>query len=320
MVLSRWLRVGIGPCAAAVLYGGCGDSSDASNGAPSVDAASTADGGSPSDGGDSAIGSSDSGPAGDSAALPTDARDDPDGSVGDAASPTQSMGIPMYLDPTDQAADWSKVIGAAPTVSTLIANPNDGPGNSVDATYTQVIGQALAHGQTVTGYVHTSFGNRAIDTVESEITAWYAQYPSISGIFLDETPTAKNKIAAYYKPLYDFIKAKSARALVVVNPGAIPDEGYMAVSDVVMSFEDTYATYTGGAYPPNPPWMANYDRSRFWHIVLSTPEAELQNAITIARQRNAGLVFITPEGPATAYQTLPSGTYWTTEQAAVATS
>ncbi len=105
---------------------------------------------------------------------------------------------------------------------------------------------------------------------------------------------------------------------VVINPGTMIDESFMQAADVVVTFEDTYANYTNGSYPPNPAWTTNYARWRFWHLVLSaSTTADMQNAVTIARQRNVGYVYVTDQGPASAYQQIVTGAYWQAELAAV---
>ena len=87
----------------------------------------------------------------------------------------------------------------------------------------------------------------------------------------------------------------------------------MSASDIVLSFEDTYANYANAATPS---WVMTYSRARFWHIVLSATQAQMTAAVTLARQRNAGLIYITDQGPATAYSQLVTGAYWQAELAA----
>jgi hypothetical protein len=44
----------------------------------------------------------------------------------------------------------------------------------------------------------------------------------------------------------------------------------------------------------------------------------MQNAITISKQRNAGYVYATDQGPSTAYQNIVGGSYWQSELLAAA--
>jgi len=225
----------------------------------------------------------------------------------------------MYMDPGASPSDWSQETAAAPTVALLVANPNSGPGAVAQAEYTQGIATAHAASQAIVGYVHTSYGARAIAQVEADVDAWYSFYPSIDGVFYDEVSSDTTTIPGYYKPAFDYVKAKSAGPrTVVINPGTIVGEPFMQTADVVVTFEDTYAHYTDGTYPPNPAWMASYPRWRFWHLVLSaTTASDMQSAVTIARGRNVGHVYVTDQPPATAYSQLVTGSYWQAELAAV---
>jgi len=224
------------------------------------------------------------------------------------AGPPQAMAIPMYVDPSASAASWTQVTSAAPGVSLVVANPDSGPG------------PAAAHsaGQTIVGYVHTSYGARPIAQVEADVDAWYSFYPAIDGVFSDETSTDATTVATYYQPLFEYVKSKSGAHIVVINPGTMIDESFMQVADVVVTFEDTYANYTGNAYPALPAWVAGYPRWRFWHLVLSAASVtDMQDAVNLARERNAGYVFVTDQPPASAYQQIPTGAYWQAELAAI---
>jgi hypothetical protein len=233
--------------------------------------------------------------------------------------PPQAVGIPMYIDPGATASAWTQVTAAAPTVALLVANPNSGPDTVVRSQYTQAIATAHAASQTIVGYVHTSYGARALSQVEADIDAWYSFYPAIDGIFFDEASSDTTTISGYYSPLFTYVKGKgNAGHTVILNPGWMVDEAFMGVADIIVTFEDTYTKYTNGSYPTNPAWVANYPRWRFWHLVLSaTSVAEMQNAVSIARQRNVGYVYVTDQAPATAYSQLVTGTYWQGELAAV---
>lgn len=257
--------------------------------------------------------------------VPTCVYDASTDAVGDASDaggdggPAQAIAIPMYVDPTASPALWSQANDAGAAVALLVANPDSGPGTSAEAEYTQAIAATHAAGQAIVGYVHTSYGSRALSDVEADVDSWYSFYPAIDGIFVDETSTDVSTVASYYQPLDAYVKAKTGGPrTVVINPGTIVDESFMQAADIVVTFEDTYANYTNGTYPANPAWAASYPRWRFWHLVLSaaTP-AEMQNAVSIARDRNVGYVYVTDQGPSTAYQQIITGAYWQAELAAV---
>jgi hypothetical protein len=263
--------------------------------------------------------------AGDAATAPDAGTvDDDAGTVVDAAAapdtapPTapQAVAVPMYVDPTASASIWSQVIGAEPTVGLLIANPNSGPGASQDSSYTTVISQAVAGHATIVGYVDTAYGGRSTSAVEADVDSWFSFYPAIEGIFFDDVTTDAATATNYYATLYAYVKTKAANTTVVLNPGTMPDEAYMSASDIIVSFEDTYANYL--SYPPNPAWVASYSKWRFYNIILSASSvSDMDDAVSMARGRNVGYVYVTEQGPAAAYQAIESGSYWTSELAAV---
>ncbi|MGH7294301.1 MAG: spherulation-specific family 4 protein, partial [Polyangiaceae bacterium] len=260
--------------------------------------------------------------SGDDAAAPVgDAGHDAglDGSAAgvdasDAGAP-QALGVPMYVDPSSSPATWTQMTGGAPAVALLIANPDSGPGSSTQADYTSEIAAVHAAGQILVGYVHTQYAARPISDVEADIDAWYSSYPGIDGVFSDETSSDKSTVSPYYEPLYEYVKKKKGADLVIVNPGTGVDESFMQAADVIVTFEDTYAKYTGASTPS---WVTGYPRWRFWNLVLSTSSvSDMQNAVSLARQRNVGYVYVTDQGPGTAYEQIVSGSYWQAEVAAV---
>ena len=264
-------------------------------------------------GGDASADVATDGPGDESLDASSDAIADASGdALGDAGMP-QAVAVPLYVDPSMSPSTWSQLHGAAPVVALLVANPASGPGATVDSSYTQAISATHTAGQTIVGYVHTSYGMRPIADVEADVDAWYTFYPAIDGIFYDEASADTGTIAGYYQPIHDYVKGKKGARTVIINPGTLVAEAFMATADIVVTFEDVYANYVSN-YPPNPAWIANYPRWRFWHLVLSaTSVSDMQNAVTIARGRNVGYVYVTDQGPATAYSQIVTGAYWQAE-------
>jgi hypothetical protein len=50
----------------------------------------------------------------------------------------------------------------------------------------KVTALAAEHPITLVGYVYTSYGQRPLQQVKSEIDRWIDFYPGLQGIFLDE--------------------------------------------------------------------------------------------------------------------------------------
>lgn len=214
-----------------------------------------------------------------------------------------SMVIPAYFYPGQL---WDQATAGAPTVGTMIMNPASGPGASSNSDYVAAVSKAQTAGIKVIGYVHTSYGLRDAAVVKSEIDAYKSWY-GVSGIFLDEVASGA-AIIPYYQDLADYIRA-TAGALVMLNPGTIPAEGYMNVGDVVVVFEGTYNTYKTWVKPS---WTANYPAAKFAHLVYAASgSSAMRNAIKWSHQRNAGNVYVTNDVLSNPWDSLPA--YWSTE-------
>jgi hypothetical protein len=191
-----------------------------------------------------------------------------------------------------------------------------GPGRARDESYASAIESAQRVGQRVLGYVHSEYTRRLLSRVLGEVDRWYAMYPNLNGIFIDQV-TPDGAGVAYYGALHGEIKARSRHALVVINPGLCPTEEYLTVSDIVVSFEGTYETYARSA-SAGPAWVHRYPASRFWHIITEArSEQGVRNAVRLSRQRNAGYVFVSDLPAAQAYLRLPAEPYWARAIAAV---
>jgi hypothetical protein len=222
-----------------------------------------------------------------------------------AQSSCQKIIIPAYIDPSPTTL-WDPMVSVLPAGSMIIADPADGPGASVDQNYVTAINNAKAKGFIVAGYVTSSYKNQSLATVESQIDQWNQMY-GVTDIFIDEVTEEASNIQ-YYADLYNYIKGKNASAIVIINPGIPPDEGYMAVADIVSIFEDTYTMYTSYQMPT---WASKYPATRFLHLIHTTDEANMQAALSLSRQHNVGYVYVTNDVLDNPWDTLPN--YWTNE-------
>jgi hypothetical protein len=224
--------------------------------------------------------------------------------------------VPLYGG--QLAAEWARLRSAAPVAAIVVMNAGTpgGPGRARDESYASAIEAAQRVGQRVLGYVHSEYSRRLVSSVRREIDRWYAMYPSLNGIFVDQV-TPDGAGVTYYGALHDAIKTRSRHALVVINPGLDPTEEYLTVGDIVVSFEGTYETYAGSA-SAGPAWVQRYPASRFWHIITEArSEQSVRDAVRLSRQRNAGHVFMSDLPAAEAYLRLPAEPYWAHEIAAV---
>ncbi len=214
------------------------------------------------------------------------------------------INIPAYFSPGQL---WQQTISSAPTGSIAIMNPNSGPGSSQDSSYVTTVTNAKNAGIRVLGYVHTSYGARSSATVKSEIDSYKSWY-GVTDIFFDEV-SDQSTYYSYYQDLANYVH-QTPNAIVELNPGVYPAEGYMSIGDIVNVYEDTYANYVNAQVPS---WVSNYPASKFSHLVYATPDtASMQNAVTLAKMRNVGYLYITNDNLPNPWDSLP--TYWSGEE------
>ncbi|MBB6731347.1 spherulation-specific family 4 protein [Cohnella zeiphila] len=215
--------------------------------------------------------------------------------------------VPAYFDPP--SSNWTRIINQAATMPGrmyAIANKNEGPGPAFDSAYNTAINSMHTNSGKVIGYANTDYGNASLASVKAIIDAWYAFYPSIDGVFLDCMEIAPGK-EGYYQDLYNYIKAKSASALVVANPGITTVESYLLyngnrVADVLCVFE----TNTGFDTWVPAAWTNSYDRSNFYVLPYGTTASKWQSRVDYAASHNVGWIFCTNDSGANPWDTLPS--------------
>ncbi len=242
-----------------------------------------------------------------------------------AAAGPQKVAVPAYFPP---GAYWTQ-LGQSGGVA--IANPNSGPGGGFDQSYADAISAAHNAGVKVLGYVDTGYfgfppNNRRTRTgettpaawttqAEADVDAWYGYYGShgLDGIFFDDALAdcgSGNAHVDLYVTLQTHVKQHSG-AMVADNPGSNVEECYTSAADTLVTFEGTYASYVG--WTPAE-WESSTSPSRLWHLVYDTPdENSMSNAIALSKARNAGYVYVTPDNGANPWDTLPTGSYWTSE-------
>lgn len=221
----------------------------------------------------------------------------------------QRLAVPAYFYPTyfatPQPGTWERLQASAPYAEFAVANVSSGPGVSLNTDYATQLPRAQAGGLAILGYVDTNFAAIATGTVESQIDSWYTWY-NVDGIFLDRASAANGDIP-YYTTLYNYVKAKPGKAMVVLNQGTIPDQGYMAISDVVCNFENDVANYAGR---PVASWEINYPARKFWHIIYNiTSPAVLDEVLALSRKFRVGYLYPTNGNLPNPFAGLPDA-YW----------
>ncbi len=215
----------------------------------------------------------------------------------------QKMFIPAYFYP---GSLWTQAISGAPVVDVMIMNPASGPGTSQNPDYVAAVNNARAAGIKVIGYVHTSYGARDINVVKGEVDL-YKQWYGVDGIFLDEVSSSASYLP-YYENVSAHIRATNG-TYVALNPGTVPDQGYVALGNTTVIFEGSYNTYKTWSAPS---WVFSYPASKFTHLVYATSSSKnMKSAITRSKNNNAGYVYVTNDVLPNPWDTLPG--YWSTE-------
>lgn len=219
-----------------------------------------------------------------------------------AATVCQQMAIPAYFYP---GTAWNKAISSS-AVDIMVMNPDSGVGSARNRDYVRVVNAARAAGVRVLGYVYTSYGARDLSAVLAEVQA-YRDWYGVDGIFLDEVASSAKTIP-YYQTIASVIRT-APTGFVMLNPGVFPAEGYMNVADVVLVFEGSYEEYRRLSVPG---WVSGYHPNQFYHVVYGVSSAtRMRSALSWARSRNAGYVYVTNDVLDNPYDALPG--YWSRE-------
>lgn len=205
--------------------------------------------------------------------------------------------FPFYIYPTQAAIQ--PIIDTAnqyPKVPIwVILDPANGPGTSVDPTYTNAVNQLRGAGINLLGYVNTNYGNRPINQVKNDILKWSTFY-KIDGIFLD-LMSVKH---AYYSSITAYAKSLKFQ-MVNGNPGTNINSSAGQDVDIVTIFENSYL--------PNPltqfqNWYNIYPPSDLSLISYNIPT--LPTAFITQAAPHFGWIFISDIGGTDPYEAYPT--------------
>jgi hypothetical protein len=225
-----------------------------------------------------------------------------------SGGPCQESFVPAFFSP----GGWDRVLASRPLPETMILDlTGSGAGRAPDPAFQRVAGRARAAGVQVLGYVDTSYGHRPVTQIAAE-ARHYRRWYQVSGIFLDQVASRAADLG-YYRHAVRAIRQADPWAAVWLNPGSYPSQGYMSIADVVMVYEGPYARYLHTRVPG---WASGYPSARFAHTIYDVPARGMAGVVRLARQRNAGYVYVTSLAGPNPYAGLPR--YWSREYATVA--
>ncbi len=229
------------------------------------------------------------------------------------------LGVPSYQDPgspqwTAWAAPGMKAVGV------MIVNLNNGDDETYYPNVDRAIRATRKQGIFVLGYTYTGYGARDPKIIRQKINAVYRNY-LVDGMFFDEAPTdcnASNPFLRtqflYYEALTNYVREKAGARITVLNPGTYSaSDCWMGIANILMNWEDQGLANYQSNYVDYA-WVHKYPPDRFWHIVYGMSADQLRAALELAKQRNAGWVYLTQE-TGNPYASPPQ--YWIAESRAV---
>jgi len=214
--------------------------------------------------------------------------------------------VPAYVDSSSRV--WSVLASAPQGVGIVIVNPDSGVGSApMPSLRRRVAALRRAGVGLVVGYIATDFGRRPVPEVVREMRRYRSWY-GIDDYNLSDVP-----VTARALPYYRELRSAAGGGHIVLSTGAVPDRGYLAVADVITTFEGSERQYREARFPA---WTRRYPPARFAHIVYATPARDWPRVVALARSRNAGYLFVTDASLPNPYDVLP--TYFGAERRALA--
>ena len=200
----------------------------------------------------------------------------------------QRLLVPLYAYPATEPGAWAGVAASAPAVAGLVLNPHSGPGSAVEPEFAAAAERLRAAGVPLLGYVDTDYGRRSHREVVADVQRhrdWYR----VDGVFLDQAGSGL-ELLPHYRRLAVAARALDA-ALVVLNPGVHPHQGFAEAADLLVTFEGSWEQYRALRVPD---WTRSFPAGRFAHLVHGTPERLCAAVPQIARRRHAAVSYATP--------------------------
>jgi len=229
-----------------------------------------------------------------------------------AAAAAPGLLVPAYFDPTGKTGTglWdtlTQTAGAGKVNVTAIMNPDNGPGSSELGYYVSAMRSFRAAHGTLLGYVPTAEGKKSQKWVVQQAQR-YVDWYDVDGIFLDEMPDTDARLSAY-EGYAAGIRALKPGVVIVGNPGTAIPAAYLAVADVLMTFEDNAKSYLGGGYQA-PSWGASQPPSRQAVIAYDAKESQLSTLVGESVGRRYGWMFFTSSNLPNPYANLGSSGFW----------
>ncbi len=204
--------------------------------------------------------------------------------------------VPAYGNTT---AQFNGILAAARSSSLIaVINPNDGVSGATQSKTASFSKKIQSSGSLSAGYINTNYGKRSIGEIRSDINKYSSAYGA-KAIFLDEFSDSSSDIGAY-REIYNYAKSKGMK--VIGNPGTFVPRGYADVTDVLITYEDTFGA--GYSSFKQKSWTKSYPKKKFGVMVSTTND--YRAVIKKAESQNAEFVYATDATEPSPYGRLPS--------------
>ncbi len=201
-------------------------------------------------------------------------------------------------------SQWQQIINTAPKGSLtfpIYSGDNSKPDDfsSFGSGLSQHIAEATQAGLKPIGYIGVNSGTKSLDQVKSEIDAWYANAPSLQGIYLggagksDASGYATDPASeAYYNSIADYIHSKGGMAVIngVYGNGGTPNPDYVGKFDVQGSYE--YYLSNLAKEDIKDSWQRNYSADNFMAFVSGVDESQLKSTVDRLKANNRGYIWV----------------------------
>ncbi len=221
--------------------------------------------------------------------------------------------VPAYFNASDTKL-WNDLLQNLNEGDYIIFNPNNGPANSVDSEFKKIVANASKKGIIVLGYVWTlnkDNSKRDKTSIESDIEKYQSFY-DIKDIFFDEfnvAPDTLEQTLDYYTKLCDFVHERGGRT--TLNPGAVINESFAKITDKIVVFEDTYASYKKKKTEEFG-WSLQPEYSeKIVHLIHTNKKSDFTKAINKSKGLKVNYVYFTNDREPNPWDTLPP--YWIKE-------
>jgi hypothetical protein len=207
------------------------------------------------------------------------------------------LAVPAYFHPGRDAGTWELLAVRASAVGLVVVNPSSGVGATADPAY-----RALCAGPwrpAIAGYVDTAYARRPLAEVVDEAVTYARRY-GVGSVFADQVTSGPADLP-YYRELARHLRAAGVDR-VALNPGTVPEPGYLEIADVVVTFEDTAEAYRRWR-----PGRSPTGRAAAWHLVHDAPVATHRAILARAGRLGAAYAFVTDRRLPNPWDGLPGG-------------